>query len=67
MSLTIPCRGRAIRAFTNIDEKGRIFIPDNIRHSVGMEHGQLVEIQLVGGSSDRQTIKLVIYGKTRHK
>ncbi len=67
MSLTIPCQHRLMRASTHVDEKGRIFIPDNIRHSVGMELGQLVEIQLVGGSSDRQTIKLVIYGKTRHK
>ncbi|MBI4007939.1 MAG: AbrB/MazE/SpoVT family DNA-binding domain-containing protein [Planctomycetes bacterium] len=53
--------GGLIRAFTNVDEKGRIFIPDNIRRNVGIEPGQLVEMQIVGSSNDRQTMKLVIH------
>lgn len=37
-----------MRAFSKIDEEGRISIPDNIRREVGLKPGQLVEIKVQG-------------------
>jgi bifunctional DNA-binding transcriptional regulator/antitoxin component of YhaV-PrlF toxin-antitoxin module len=65
MPLTQSYQHRLFRAFTHVDEKGRVFIPDHIRLHVGMKPEQLVEIQIIGGSSKRQIIKLTI--KPEHK
>lgn len=37
-----------IRAFSKVDEKGKILIPSNIRREVGLKPGQLVEIKVTG-------------------
>jgi len=50
-----------MRAFTKVDEEGRIFIPDNIRRAAAMPPGQLVEIKIAGGSKIRESNRLIIH------
>lgn len=37
-----------MRAFSKVDEEGKIPIPNNIRREVGLKEGQMVEIKVSG-------------------
>jgi len=50
-----------MRSFTQVDEQGRIFIPDNLRRELDLRPGQLVEMKIVGGSKVKKSRQLVIH------
>ena len=37
-----------MRAFSKVDEEGKISIPNNIRREVGLKEGQMVEVKVSG-------------------
>lgn len=37
-----------MRAFSKVDQEGKIAIPRNIRREVGLKEGQMVEIKVSG-------------------
>ena len=47
-----------IRAFTKVDEQGRIPIPANIRTHGKVKPGQLVEVRLSGASKAKNLVIL---------
>jgi AbrB family looped-hinge helix DNA binding protein len=45
-----------IRAFSKVDEEGRILIPANIRTQAKLKPGQVVEIKLTGAGKAKNLI-----------
>jgi len=45
-----------MRAFSRVDEKGKVVIPANIRRELGLKPEQLVELKVVGASKAKQLI-----------
>ncbi len=45
-----------VRAFSKVDEQGKILIPGNIRTQAKLKSGQLVEIKLTGAGKAKNLI-----------
>jgi len=45
-----------VRAFSRVDEQGKIAIPDNIRTQAKLKPGQLVEIKLTGAGQAKNLV-----------
>ena len=45
-----------VRAFSRIDEQGKITIPANIRIQANLKAGQIVEIKLTGASKAKKLL-----------
>ena len=45
-----------MRAFSKVDEGGKIAIPRNIQREVGLKEGQLVELKIVGASAKKSIL-----------
>lgn len=45
-----------MRAFSKVDEQGRISIPGNIRREAGLKSGQLVEVKIQGSKQSQYIV-----------
>jgi len=45
-----------IRAFSRVDQEGKVVVPANVRREVGLKPGQLVELKVVGASKAKQLL-----------
>jgi len=45
-----------MRAFSRVDEEGKLVLPANVRREVGLKPGQLVELKVVGANKARQLL-----------
>ncbi len=43
-------------AFSRVDEKGAVAVPENMRREVGLKAGQLAEMKVVGTSEAKQVL-----------
>ena len=47
-----------LRMFAKVDHEGKISLPTNIQHEMGMREGQLLELK-ISGSGKRKTLIIV--------
>lgn len=45
-----------IRAFSKVDEDGKIKLPANIQRAAGLKAGQLVELKVTGASRKKNIV-----------
>ena len=45
-----------MRAFSRVDEEGKVVVPASVRREVGLKPGQLVELKVVGASKAKQIL-----------
>jgi len=54
-----------VRAFSRVNDEGRIPIPHHVRRLAGLRPGQLVEIRPAGGGKARNLVVLQMEGRSK--
>lgn len=49
-----------MKAFSKVDKEGKIAIPGNIQRAADLKEGQLVELKIVGASTNTSTNKSIL-------